>query len=105
MASSDIDRKYLNLLIWLYIQLEGKKEELINPIKDRYKVGLSRLPAYGFSMMFRQKQEELITESMKTMQNWLGNIKQPHIVHQVPNRLQDEYFSDGALNKSSELHV
>ena len=43
--------------------MEGRKE-IIEAIKKEYKVGLSRLPAYGFFFMFKKKQEELIKESM-----------------------------------------
>ena len=40
------------------------RKEIIEAIKKEYKVGLSRLPAYVFSLMFKKKQEELIKESM-----------------------------------------
>ena len=84
------------------LEFEGKKE-VIEAIKKEYKIGLGRLPAYGFSEMFRHKEEEIIKESLDTMRNWLGIIKQGRIVFQDPNRVEDEFYVEGALKKSLEL--
>lgn len=82
--------------------LEGK-QELIEAVKAEYAIGLSRLPAYGFTEMFKQKEEELLKESMDTMKNWLGIIKQGRIVHKDPRRLKDKYFTNDTLKKSLDL--
>ena len=82
--------------------MEGRKE-LIKAIQNEFKVGLSRLPAYGFSIMFRKKESVLITESMDSMRTWLSVIKQGRIVHQDPKRLCDDFDKKGALRTSLEL--
>ena len=69
---------------------------MIEAVKAEYAIGLSQLPAYGFTEMFRQKEENLIKESMDTMKNWLGIIKQGRIVHNDP-RLKDGYCENKAL--------
>ena len=82
--------------------MEGR-QEIINAIKAEYDVGLSRLPAYGFSYMFKKKQEELTTTSMDNMIHWLSIIKQGRIVYKDPNRIKDDFFEPGALY--NKLHL
>ena len=84
------------------LEFEGKKE-VIGAIKKEYKIGLGILPAYGFSEMFRHKEEELLKESLDAMRNWLGIIKQGCIVFQYPNIIEDEFYINRALKKSLEL--
>ena len=76
--------------------LEGRKE-LIKAIQE---VGLSRLPVYGFSFMFKKKQNELVKESMDSMKTWLSIIKHGRIVHLDPKQIQDEFDMEGALQTS-----
>ena len=83
-------------------ELEGR-QELIEAIKNEYAIGLSRLPAYGFSDMFRQKEEEIVKESMNTMRNWLGIIKQGRIVFEDPKRLHDKFDTDKTYKQSLDL--
>lgn len=82
--------------------MAGRKE-IIKAIKAEYKLGLGRLPAYGFSYMFKKKEEEMIKSDMDTMTHWLATIKQGRIIHNDPNRIQDEFYSKGALYKTLEL--
>ena len=82
--------------------LAGRKE-IIKAIKAEYRLGLGRLPAYGFSYMFKKKEEKLIQSDMETMIHWLATIKQGRIVYEDPNRIQDEFYSTGALYKTLDL--
>lgn len=65
----------------------GRRKEIIEAIKQEYQVGLSHLPAYGFSAMFKKKETELTETSMDNMKHWLSMIKQGRIVHSDPNTI------------------
>ena len=82
--------------------MEGR-QEIIEAIQKEYSIGLGRLPAYGFSGMFKKKEEELIHSSMESMKHWLGIIKQGRIVYKDPNRVTDGFSQPGALQKSLNL--
>ena len=79
------------------------KNEIIKAIKAEYKLGLGRLPSYGFSYMFRKKIDDMIKSDMDTMIQWLSIIKQGRIVYDDPNRIKDEFFDKGALYKMLDL--
>ena len=53
--------------------------------------------------MFKKKEEKLIQSDMETMIHWLATIKQGRIVYEDPNRIQDEFYSTGALYKTLDL--
>ena len=46
--------------------LEGRKE-CIKTTEEEYEVGLSRLPAYGFSFLFQKKEKDPIQESSNNL--------------------------------------
>ena len=54
--------------------------------------------------MFKDNVEEITAKSMDTMKHWLSIIKQGRIVYQDPNRIEDEFFTKGALYKALDLH-
>ena len=83
--------------------MEGKKE-IIEAIKAEYDIGLSRLPAYGFSYMFKEKVTTLTESSLSKMKHWLSIVKQGSIVYDDPNRIEDEFFTKGSLYKALDLH-
>ena len=56
-----------------------------------------------FQRFFKNKQDEVVKESVDTMRNWLAIIKQGRIVFQDPQRIEDEYFTNEAFKKSLEL--
>ena len=83
-------------------QLEGK-DEIEQAIKQEHRLGLSALPTYGFSYLFRMKLEKLLEEDMASKREWLAIVKQGRIVHKDSRQLNDEFENDGALKKYLEL--
>ena len=77
---------------------------MIQAIKDEYNIGLSRLPAYGFSYMFKSSAEELAKSSLAKIKHWLAIIKQGRIVYEDPRRIEDDFLTKGALFKALDLH-
>ena len=84
------------------LDMEGRKE-MIKAIHDEYNIGLGRLPAYGFSYMFKSTPEELSQASMAKIKHWLSIIKQGRIVYEDPQRIEDDFFIQGALHKTLDL--
>ena len=85
------------------LDMEGRKE-MIKAIHDEYNIGLGRLPAYGFSYMFKSPAGELAKSSMEKIKHWLSIIKQGRIVYEDPQRIEDDFFTKGALYKALDLH-
>ena len=85
------------------LDMEGRKE-MIQAIKDEYKIGLGRLPAYGFSYMFKSSPDDLAKSSLEKIKHWLAIIKQGRIVYEDPQRIEDEFFTKGALYKALDLN-
>ena len=85
------------------LDMEGRKE-MIQAIKDEYDIGLGRLLAYGFSYMFKSKPEDLASSSLDKIKHWLAIIKQGRIVYEDPQRIEDYFFTTGALYKTLDLH-
>ena len=82
--------------------MKGKKE-MIKAIKAEYKLGLGRLPAYGFSYMSKKKIDDMMKYDMDSMIQWLSIIKQGRIVYDDPNRIKNEFFEKGALYNMLDL--
>ena len=83
--------------------LKGK-EEIINGIKEEFRIGLGGLPAYGFSSMFSMKEAYIVKRSMDFMIQWLSIVKQGRIVHNDPRQLRDGFYKPGALRNLLELN-
>ena len=81
----------------------GGKKEIIDAIEAEFDIGLSGLPAYEFSYLFRPKLEELASKTLESMREWLSIIKQGRITHRDRNRVIDNFAREGALKRSLGL--
>ena len=76
------------------------KTELIEVIKKEYRIGLSALPAYGFSHMFKIIQKVLFEKSVESMRDWLTVIRQGRILYKDRNRVKDDFDMKGSALKN-----
>ena len=82
--------------------MEGKGE-VQKAIRNEFRIGLSRLPAYGFAYLFEMRLLTLLKKSFEYMKEWLYIVKQGRIVHRDPNKLYDDFDKKGPLRESLGL--
>ena len=76
--------------------MEGKKE-IMKTIKQEYKVGLGRLPAYRFSYILKKKETEILQKSQEHINHLLAIVKQGSILYHGPNWIGNEFSYQGSL--------
>ena len=77
--------------------------EIMTAIKKELEIGLSSLPAYGCSHLFKIKVNNLARKSMDGLRDWLAIVKQGKIVHKDRKRIVDKFSGKGALRDSLGL--
>ena len=88
---------------WSVTPQTGKRKRVLVSGINTYKNTTISSVHYGFTGMFKKKEEDLIKSSMESMKHWLGIIKQGRIVYKDPNRITDGFSQPGALHKSLNL--
>ena len=84
------------------VEMEGKKE-MIKAVRQEKAIGLSLLPAYEFSDLFKISDNDIDRKSVEELKAWLTLVKQVRIVHNGIRRVTDDPFMKGALKRALGL--
>ena len=80
------------------LEMEGKKE-LNKCIAAEWEVGLSDLPPFEFTHLFRIKKEKLMEKSIEGKKDWLAMVKMARELYEDRNINIDKFDSNQALRE------
>ena len=66
-------------------------------ITSEYNLGLHRLPAFEFSMLFSSRLEIVLQRPLPSLKQWLLTIRLGRTLHGGINMIQDEFSINGPL--------
>ena len=79
-------------------EMEGKKV-LNKVVAKEWDVGLSNLPAFEFSHLFRLKLDKLMKKSIEGKKDWLVTVKMTRRLYEDRNIMEDEFETNEALQE------